>query len=171
MSTVPFVRDALLAAIFNSSRPTSFQTAVPNPPLRRRPSYRSTQGQRRELLGASPYQKALRRLPVVPSAFPFTTYSPMQLYASAAFPDLIRGLTRRAIFLCEKAPGRSRTPVLAVCVQAAAFLRAASSCSSSSSATVLTSLSLNCPKTALGRSYSKATTPAGLSRKSTRTGA
>ncbi len=32
------------------------------------------------VLGASPYQKALRHLPPVPSVFPFTEYGPMQLY-------------------------------------------------------------------------------------------
>ena len=32
------------------------------------------------VFGASPYQKSLRHLPVVPSVFPFTEYGPMQLY-------------------------------------------------------------------------------------------
>jgi predicted acyl esterase len=32
------------------------------------------------LLGASPYQKALRRLPPMPAVFPFTEFGPMQMY-------------------------------------------------------------------------------------------
>lgn len=41
---------------------------------------RDTKGRVPVLLGASPYQKALRRLPVVTSVFPFIEYGPMQLY-------------------------------------------------------------------------------------------
>jgi predicted acyl esterase len=41
---------------------------------------RNVSGQVPVLLGASPYQKALRHLPVVPSVFPFIEYGPMQLY-------------------------------------------------------------------------------------------
>lgn len=37
------------------------------------------------LLGASPYQKALRHLPPVPSVFPFTEYGPMQLYLDQGY--------------------------------------------------------------------------------------
>jgi len=37
------------------------------------------------LLGASPYQKMLRHLPVVPSAFPFIEYGPMQLYLDEGY--------------------------------------------------------------------------------------
>ncbi|USQ71717.1 CocE/NonD family hydrolase [Roseomonas mucosa] len=37
------------------------------------------------LLGASPYQKALRHLPAVPSVFPFIEYGPMQLYLDEGY--------------------------------------------------------------------------------------
>jgi len=37
------------------------------------------------LLGASPYKKMLRRLPVVPSVFPFIEYGPMQLYLDEGY--------------------------------------------------------------------------------------
>lgn len=37
------------------------------------------------LLGASPYQKALRHLPPVPSVFPFIEYGPMQLYLDQGY--------------------------------------------------------------------------------------
>jgi len=37
------------------------------------------------LLGASPYQKALRHLPPTPSVFPFIEYGPMQLYLDEGY--------------------------------------------------------------------------------------
>ncbi len=37
------------------------------------------------LLGASPYQKALRHLPPTPSVFPFTEYGPIQLYLDEGY--------------------------------------------------------------------------------------
>jgi predicted acyl esterase len=37
------------------------------------------------LLGASPYQKALRRLPPAPAVFPFVEYGPMQMYLDEGY--------------------------------------------------------------------------------------
>jgi putative CocE/NonD family hydrolase len=37
------------------------------------------------LLGASPYQKMLRHLPVITSVFPFIEYGPMQLYLDEGY--------------------------------------------------------------------------------------
>lgn len=37
------------------------------------------------LLGASPYQKALRQLPPVPTVFPFIEYGPIQLYLDEGY--------------------------------------------------------------------------------------
>ena len=37
------------------------------------------------LLGASPYQKALRHLPAIGANFPFIEYGPMQLYLNAGY--------------------------------------------------------------------------------------
>jgi uncharacterized protein len=37
------------------------------------------------ILGASPYQKALRRLPAAPAVFPFIEYGPMQMYLDEGY--------------------------------------------------------------------------------------
>lgn len=41
------------------------------------------------LLGASPYQKALRPLPPMPAVFPFIEYGPMQLYLDAGYAYVV----------------------------------------------------------------------------------
>ena len=46
---------------------------------------KSAAGKAPVLLGASPYQKALRHLPPVPSVFPFIEYGPMQLYLDQGY--------------------------------------------------------------------------------------
>ena len=37
------------------------------------------------LFGASPYQKMLRHLPVIPSVFPFIEYGPIQFYLDEGY--------------------------------------------------------------------------------------